>query len=144
MWYEVALAMTLVAFTLSSCQTVVTNTPTQMSTAKMNCDPATNRCQTPEFGIKQKARKGQRVSWTMQPAGGWRLTGNPKTTFAGKGVYDVTVTAWDANSLTCQWHAEGDSKLFASDGWVAGYCYADAELIPPPAPVKVRSTKKKR
>jgi hypothetical protein len=115
-----------------------------MSTAKMNCDPATNRCQTPEFGIKQKARKGQRVSWTMQPAEGWRLTGNPKTTFAGKGVYDVTVTAWDANSLTCQWHAEGDSKLFASDGWVAGYCYADAELIPPPAPVKVRSTKKKR
>lgn len=144
MWYEVALAMTLMAFALTSCQTIVRNMPTQVSQTKLICDPATNRCQTPEFGLQEKARQGQRVLWTLQTPPGWQLTGNPNAVFAGKGVNDISVTAWDASSLTCQWHAEGDAKLFAKGGWVAGYCYAEAALIPPPKPLKVRPVSKKK
>lgn len=144
MGYSVALTMTLVAVALAGCQTVVRNMPTQMSQSKLTCDPVTKRCQTPEFGVRQKARQGQRVSWQMQTPDGWQLTGNPNAVYAGKGINDVSVTAWDANSLTCQWHAEGTSKLFATDGWVAGYCYAEGVMTPPPKPApKARASGRK-
>jgi hypothetical protein len=144
MWYKVALATTLMAFALSSCQTVVRNMPTEMSATKLACDPTTKRCQTPEFGLRQKARQGQRVSWKVETPPGWKLTGNPNAVYAGKGINDVTVLAWDASSLTCQWHAESSSQLFAAGGWVAGYCYAEGIQTPPPAPTKTRTPVKKK
>jgi hypothetical protein len=126
MWYNVALATTLMAFALSSCQTVVRNMPTQMSATKLACDPTTKRCQTPEFGLRKKPRQGQRVSWKVETPPGWQLTGNPNARLCRQGHQRC-----DRAGLGCQFAdlpvacGKHQSSCLRQGGWVAGYCYAE-------------------
>lgn len=127
-----------VAIGLVGCATVVQDVPTKVSAVKMTCDSVTKKCRTPQWGLREDRWKGERISWRVETPQGWTLAGNPSASYAGKGVYDVSVTEWGPTFLTCQWHAEGGWGLFASGGWVAGYCFADGvppvtKITPPPA-----------
>lgn len=141
MAYRVLFVSGVLAIGLAGCTTVVKESPPQMATTALTCDPATKRCQTPDFGIKETDGGPTAVSWTVKTPTGWQLTGNPGSYYAGKGINDVKVTAWDANSLTCRWHAEGQGFLFRTKGSVAGYCFAEAALTPPPPPPKLKRKK---
>ena len=83
-------------------------------------------CWTPTEGQVVGTWEKWRIERRFDVPARWKLVGPANAVFVGFNVHDVETTAWNASSLTCNWHTEGSFQVFGPGGSVSGYCIVKA------------------